>query len=42
MPADCGSMLLGSTVTPYITIHRQGTGDDRGCSEYELDVARGG
>jgi hypothetical protein len=39
MVADCGSMLLGSTVTPYITSHRQETGD-RGCSEYELDVAR--
>ena len=39
MVADCGSMLLGSTVTPYVTQHRQETGD-RGCSEYELGVAR--
>jgi hypothetical protein len=39
MVADCGSMLLGSTVTPYINKHRQETGE-RGCSEYELDAAR--
>jgi hypothetical protein len=38
MVADCGSMLLGSTVTPYITQHRRETGD--GCSEYELAAAR--
>jgi hypothetical protein len=38
MVADCGSMLLGSTVTPYITQHRREAGS--GCSRYELDVAR--
>jgi hypothetical protein len=38
MVADCGSMLLWSTMTPYITQHQHKAGS--GCSEYELDVAR--
>jgi hypothetical protein len=37
--ADCGSMLLGSRYTPYITRHRQNTGD-RGCTDYELASAQ--
>jgi hypothetical protein len=38
MVADCGSMLLGSTLTPYVTRHRQETGV--GCSDYEMAAAR--
>lgn len=36
--ADCASMLLGSTYTPYIDRQRHETGG--GCSEYELQSAQ--
>jgi hypothetical protein len=38
MVADCGAMLLGAAVMPYIDQHRSLTGD--GCSPYELVAAQ--
>jgi hypothetical protein len=37
--ADCGSQLLGSTYTPYLSLHRQATGE-RGCPAEELASAQ--
>ncbi|MBE1575081.1 hypothetical protein ACFORH_42890 [Amycolatopsis roodepoortensis] len=37
--ADCGSMLLGSPITPYLERRKKATGQE-GCTADELDSAR--
>ncbi|WP_167369605.1 hypothetical protein [Amycolatopsis orientalis] len=37
--ADCGSLLLGSPITPYLERRKKATGRE-GCPSDELDAAR--